>query len=97
MIEKGTWIEIEEEVLSPEDRSSAIPDETKKTPLRMWAKGHCLSECNIGDTVKIETVTGRILSGIVTEEKPRFTHDYGDFVEEIMYIGPQAREMLWGK
>lgn len=96
MIKKGTWIEIEEVVLKTEDRSSAIPEETKKTPLKVWAKGFCLEDCEKGAEASIETVTGRILKGIVTEEKPRFTHDYGDFVEEIMYIGPQAKEILWG-
>ena len=35
MIKKGTWVEVEEIVLLPEDRSTAIPEETKKTPLKM--------------------------------------------------------------
>ena len=34
MIKKGTWVEIEEIVLIPEERSQSIPDETKQTPLK---------------------------------------------------------------
>ena len=30
MIKKGTWVEIEEIVLTPEDRAKNIPEETKK-------------------------------------------------------------------
>jgi len=96
MIKKGTWVEIEEVVLQPEDRSNAIPEETKKTPLKLWAKGFCLEECEIGEVAKIETVTKRILKGKVTEVNPRYIHDFGDFVQDIMYVGPQAREILWG-
>lgn len=96
MIEKGTWVEIEETVLKPEERSSAIPEDTKKTPLKMWAKGICLSECNIGEEVEIKTVIGRVLRGKVTEVRPRYTHDFGDFIDEIMYIGPQAKQILFG-
>ena len=96
MIKKGTWVEIEEVVLTPEERSTAIPEETRRTPLKMWTKGHSQADSEIGEIVEIKTVTGRYLTGVITEEAPRFTHDFGDFIEEIMYIGPQAREMLWG-
>ena len=96
MIKKGTWVEVEEVVLTPEERSTAIPEETRKTPLKMWAKGHSQTDSEIGQVVEIETVTGRHLTGVITEIEPRYTHDFGDFIEEIMYIGPQARAMLWG-
>ena len=34
MIKKSAWIEVEEIVLTPKDRVSNIPDETKKNPLK---------------------------------------------------------------
>jgi 2-amino-4-ketopentanoate thiolase alpha subunit len=94
MIKKGTWIEIEVEVLEPEERSRNLPEETRKTALMMWAKGWALSDCAVGDTVEIETVTGRILTGKVTEKEPGFDHDFGEFVPEIMYIGRQAKAII---
>lgn len=94
MIKKGTWVEIEEVVLTPEERSNSIPEETKKTPLMVWIRGNCLSDCNIGDIVKVKTLTGRILQGKVVEEKPGYDYGFGKYVEEIAFIGKQAREML---
>lgn len=96
MIEKGTWIEIEQIVLEPIDRSNAIPEVTKKTPLKMWIKGFAQEDCNIGELSTVKTTTGRIMEGKVTLEKPSYNHDFGEFIPELMFIGPQAKEILWG-
>lgn len=94
MIKKGTWVEIEEVVLTPDERSTSIPEETKKTPLMVWIRGNCLSDCYIGEIVKVETLTGRIMEGKVVEEKPGYDYGFGKYVEEIAFIGKLAREML---
>lgn len=96
MIKKGTWVEIVQEILSPENRAHNIPDETKCKPLMLWAKGTLLQDSSIGKEAEIKTICGRTLKGVITEENPRFTHDFGDFVPELMYIGPQAKSLLWG-
>jgi hypothetical protein len=95
MIKKGTWVEVEKTVLTPEDRSNAIPEDTKKTPLIMWVKGYCLDECEIGEEVEVETIIGRKEKGKVTQIEPSFDHDFGKYVSEIAYIGRQAREILF--
>lgn len=94
MIEKGTYIEVEDIVLNKNERASHLPDDTKATPLKIWIRGFCQNDCNIGDTAEIMTVTGRLQKGIVTIEKPRYDHDYGEYVEELQNIGKQAREIL---
>lgn len=94
MIKKGTWVEIEKMVLAPEDRSASIPQETKEKPLMVWARGKCMRDCEIGEEVEITTSIGRTLSGKVVEEKPGYYHSFGPYVEEIEYIGPQAKEIL---
>jgi len=94
MIKKGTWVEVEEIVLAPEDRASNIPDETKKTPLKSWTCGKCLSDCEIGGHVQVETNIGRISSGIVVDIEPGYYHTYGKYVEEISNIGKQARKII---
>lgn len=94
MIKKGTWIEIQEVVLTPEERSSAIPEETKKTPLLVWIRGNCMKDCSLGDEVEVETLAGRILKGIVVQERPSYEHNFGEYIDEIAYIGKQARAIL---
>lgn len=94
MIKKGTWVEVEETVLIPVDRASNIPDETKKTPLKSWTRGKCLSDCKLGSEVKVETNIGRIAHGSVVEIEPGYYHTYGKYVEEISNIGKQAREII---
>lgn len=94
MIKKGTWVEIEEVVLTPDERSTFIPEETKKTPLMVWIRGNCLRDCNMGEIVRVETLTGRIMEGKVVEEEPGYDYGFGKYVEEIAFIGKQAREML---
>ncbi|MBU3159665.1 2-amino-4-ketopentanoate thiolase [Clostridium frigoris] len=94
MIKKGTWVEVEEIVLTPKDRAVNIPDETKKTPLKCWIRGNCISDCELGNEVEVETNVGRIAKGIVVQIEPGYYHTYGKYVEEISNIGKQAREMI---
>lgn len=94
MIKKGTWVEIEEIVLMPEDRAKNIPEETKKTPLKCWIRGNCLSDCEMGDEVQVETNVGRIAKGKVVDVEPGYYHSFGKYVGKIGYIGRQAREII---
>ena len=94
MIKKGTWVEIEKIVLKPEDRAANIPEETKKTPIKSFVRGKCLSDCELGDEVQVETNIGRIAKGNVVIIEPGYYHTYGKYVEEISNIGKQAREII---
>lgn len=94
LITKGSWVEIVTTVLEVGDRAINIPEETKKTPLKMWAKGFALENCNVGDEIEIETIVGRKIIGVVTELNPKYSHDFGDFIPELLYIGKQAKEIL---
>ena len=40
MAKKGDWVQIHNIVLTPEERSSALPEDTKSHPLEMWVKGY---------------------------------------------------------
>ncbi|WP_291636163.1 2-amino-4-oxopentanoate thiolase subunit OrtA [Clostridium sp.] len=94
MIKKGTWVEVEEIVLIPEDRSTSIPDETKKTPLKSWTRGKSLCDCELGNEVQVVTNIGRIAKGKIVDIEPGYYHTYGKYVEEISNIGKQAREII---
>lgn len=95
LIKVGTFVEITNKVLDPEDRSSAIPEETKSTPLMMWVRGFTITECNLGEETEIETPSGRRAKGIVTAVEPAYTHDFGRYISELAYIGKQAKEMIF--
>lgn len=94
MIKKGTWVEVEEMVLLPEDRSTIIPEETRRTPLKSFIRGKCLSDSELGEEVQVETNVGRIAKGIIVDIEPGYYHTYGKYVEEISNIGKQAREII---
>lgn len=96
LIKKGAYVRIYNIVLKAEERTGSLPEDTKKVPLEMWVKGFLLEDANIGEEVKIKTITGRVISGKLLEENPVFRHSYGEFVPELLEIGIKAREILFG-
>lgn len=93
---KGDWVKIHNIVLHPNERAPQVPDDTKKVPLEMWVKGFLLHDGNINENVKIQTITGRKVEGKLLEINPSYTHDFGKFVPEILSIGLQLKEILFG-
>ncbi|HHY81052.1 MAG TPA: 2-amino-4-ketopentanoate thiolase [Thermoanaerobacter sp.] len=96
MAQKGDWVKIKQVILEPEERAENIPQDTKETPLTMWVKGLLLQDGEIGDTVKIKTFTGRIVEGVLVEVNPRYIHDFGNPIPELIKAGIKAREILYG-
>ena len=86
MIEKGTYVRIRRTVLTPEQRSPNLPEDTKKVPLKMWIKGYLQEEADLFDIVTIKTTTGRLETGRLKEANPPYKHSYGDFVKEVMTL-----------
>jgi len=97
LIKKGTWVQIHNVVLKPEERTSKIPDETKATPLSMWVKGYLNTDGKIGEEVEITTVTGRKLTGILEEVNPAYTYGFGkSYVPELLQVHAKLREIMNG-
>lgn len=96
MVKKGTWVQIERIILTSEERAPQVPEDTKKVPLKMWVKGYLCNDANIGDEVELKTLTGRIETGKLVVENPRFYHDFGEFVPEILKIGEIVKNELYG-
>ncbi|KAJ50276.1 hypothetical protein CTM_18575 [Clostridium tetanomorphum DSM 665] len=94
MIKKGTWVEVEEIVLAPEDRAKNIPEETRKTPLKCWIRGNCLDDCDIGSEVQNILVVGRMLLKFLKIKSQMYYHSFGKYVKEIEYIGREARALI---
>src|SRR5690554_5024718 len=95
-IGKGTWVEIHDTILKPEERTGNLPEETKKVPLEMRLNGFLLEEeAELGERVRIRTVTGRIVEGKLIKENPLYEHGYGEtFIPELLTIGQDLRAML---
>lgn len=92
----GDWVIVHSTVLEPKDRASQVPEDTKRVPLEMWVKGFVKSDSNIGDEVEIATITGRSVFGKLEKVNPYYTHDYGKCIPELLQIGLQAKEILFG-
>lgn len=91
---KGDWVRIYKVVLPAEERRTNLPEDTQKVPLEMWDKGFLLEDACIGDTVQVETIVGRNITGELVEINPVYEVNYGTCMAETLYIGRQLREML---
>lgn len=90
----GDWVQIHQIVLNPDERAQNLPDDTKKVPLELWTKGFALTEANIGEDIKIKTMSGRVVKGTLVEVNPKYIHTFGDCVPELYYIDAQLREIM---
>ncbi|MBM7561605.1 2-amino-4-oxopentanoate thiolase subunit OrtA [Fusibacter tunisiensis] len=96
IIQKGEWVRIHRVILNPEQRAPQVPDDTKNVPLEMWVKGFLQEEASIGDAVTIKTITGRLEKGTLLEVNPTYTHSFGKYVPELLQIGLDLKEILFG-
>jgi hypothetical protein len=90
---KGDWVQIHRIILEPSERAPQLPDDTKKVPLEMWVKGYLKHDAQIGETVEVETTTGRVATGRLTLIYPSYSHDYGEFVPELQAIDKMLKEL----
>lgn len=97
MAVRNDYVMIHQIVLGPEARAPQVPEDTKNVPLELWAKGFLLEDtADINDVVQIETMTGRKLEGRLVEVSPTYRHSFGEFVPEVLQIGRQLKEILFG-
>lgn len=91
---KNAWVQIHSILLSPEERSDRIPEDTRAVPLEMWVNGFLVNEsASIGDEVEIATAVGRTVRGTLTDIRPGYTHSYGETLPELLEIGRQVRSL----
>ncbi len=85
----GTWVEIEQVVLKPEDRAASLPADTKQVPYILRVSGFLLEEAQIGQQVRIKTIIGRELSGELKVINPSYRHSFGTVIPELLTIGTE--------
>lgn len=95
-VPKGTWVQIHQQILTPEQRAPQVPEDTAKVPLVMITKGFLENEGQMGQIVTVRTLCGRSIEGKLIKILPRFAHDFGDAVPELLEVGPRVRALLEG-
>ncbi len=88
------WVEVESVYLAPAERSSALPPETAEKPLMVWVKGFARHAAELGDELEVETMTGRVVRGRLSEVLPGYTHTFGRPVPELVHVGRDLRRQL---
>lgn len=88
-IAKGTWVEIEQVILQPAQRSTALPEDTKQVPYILRVSGFLAQDAEIGQQVEVKTIIGRLLTGELKTVNPSYAHSFGTVVPELLTIGTE--------
>lgn len=97
MAVKNDWVEVEVVVLRADERAPQVPEDTKKVPLMMWTRGFLVGEsASLGEEVMIKTLCDRLITGKLVDTQPRYNHDYGETVAELLSTGVNVRADLGG-
>lgn len=96
MAQKGDWALLHSVILESAQRAPQVPDDTHKVPLEQWVKGRLTGPARLGAQTTVITRTGRKVAGTLLEVNPRFSHDFGDFVPELLEIDDTVRALLFG-
>ena len=89
-IQPGTWVEIEQVVLTPEQRAPTLPEDTKRVRYVLRVSGFLIEPAEIGSPARIRTIIGRELSGVLKVVNPSYSHSFGTVVPELLTIGTEA-------
>ncbi len=92
-IAKGTWVEIEQVVLTPDQRVQTLPEETRSVPYLLRVSGFLQKDAELGQDVQVRTIIGRTLTGTLKLENPGYRHSFGETVPELLRIGTDLEEI----
>lgn len=90
IIHSGTWVEIEQIILTPEQRAPTLPEDTKRVPYVLRVSGFLIEPAELGAPAHIRTIIGRELSGVLKTVNPSYSHSFGRVVPELLTIGTEA-------
>ncbi|HPX92741.1 MAG TPA: 2-amino-4-oxopentanoate thiolase subunit OrtA [Bacillota bacterium] len=94
---QGDYAVIQEVVLPVGQRAPQVPEDTAKTPLIAFTKGWIQEdEARAGERVHVKTMSGRTVEGTLTSRDLAPSHDYGDYVPELLVVHRQVRNILFG-
>ena len=85
-VTKGTWVQIEQVLLTPAERAPSLPDDTRQVPYVLRVSGFLLEDADLDQEARIRTLIGRELSGALKTVNPSYTHSFGETVPELLEI-----------
>jgi hypothetical protein len=91
-IQPGTWVEIEQVVLTPEQRAPTLPEDTKCVPYVLRVSGFLIEPAELDGPAHIRTIIGRDLRGVLKTVNPSYSHSFGTVVPELLTIGTEAEQ-----
>jgi hypothetical protein len=89
--EAGDWVEVSYVLLEPADRSVNLPPETADKQLVAWVKGFAAAGVTMGEALSVETMTGRAVTGVLTDVNPGYDHTFGRPTPELTHVGADLR------
>jgi len=90
----GDWVRIHDVLLESGERADHLPADTRSVPMEMWIKGSLKDDSAVlGDPVTVETVTGRLVEGVLVETVPAWNHGFGHFVPELQALASRIRDL----
>lgn len=96
LISAGTWVEVTQVVLPAGHRPETVPADTRQTDLILRVRGFLTEPARPGDQATVRTLADRLLTGLLTDPTPRFSHDFGQPVPELLEVGSEIRRELRG-
>ena len=90
-VTKGTWVQIEQVLLTPAERAPSLPDDTRQVPYVLRVSGFLLENAELDQEARIRTLIGRELSGALKTVNPSYTHSFGETVPELLEIAINGR------
>lgn len=94
---KGDEVIVSEIIIPSGNRVHQVPEDTQSVPLIALTKGHLLDErADVGDEVRIKTLTGRTIRGTLTSRPISPQYDFGEVSPELRAVHRQVREILFG-
>ena len=89
------WVQIGIVIFKPEQRVAKMPEDTKKTPYLMYARGFLVEGSGVvGEPATIRTLAGRILKGTLEIKDPIYEHSFGRCVKELVQVGKELNQYL---
>ena len=85
-VTKGTWVQIEQVLLTPAERAPTLPEDTRQVPYVLRVSGFLLEDAELDKEARVRTLIGRELSGALKTVNPSYTHSFGETVPELLEI-----------
>lgn len=88
----GEYVEIRARLLGADERRAVSTEAPGDLILRV--RGTAVSSARVGDSVRVRTRIGRVLSGELTHVDPQHTHGFGRMDPELLSVRSRVWEWM---